>query len=69
MTLRDVLDGRDPDVHSRLDEVLDSEDAVIVLADSRGITTFMHGFAASGCQLEMVASDVDAVLRTLGRQR
>lgn len=69
MTLRDVLDGRDPDVHSRLDEVLDSEDAVIVLADGRGITTYMHGFAASGCQLEMVASDVDAVLRTLGRQR
>jgi hypothetical protein len=69
MTLRDVLDGLDPDVHARLDQVLDSEDAVVVLADARGITTYVHGFAASGCQLEMVASDVDAVVRALGSAR
>jgi hypothetical protein len=69
MTLRALLDGLDPDVHARLDEVLDSEDAVIVLADGRAITTFVHGFAASGCQLEMAASDVDAVVRALGGAR
>lgn len=69
MTLRDLLDGLDADVHARLDQVLDSEDAVIVLADSRGVTTYLHGFGVSGCQLEMLASDVDAAVRTLAAPR
>ena len=66
MTLREALDGAGRAVHNRLDDVLDSEDAIVVLVDGRGVTTYLHGFGASGCQLEMLASDMEAAVRQLG---
>jgi hypothetical protein len=66
MTLRDTLVGNDAHVHDRLDEVLDSADAVVVLANSRGVTTYLHGFAVSGCQLEMPAVNMESAMRHLG---
>ncbi len=65
MSLRKALGGMSQTVHARLDEVLDSEDVVILLADGRGMTTYLHGFGASGCQLEMLAAEVEAAVRQL----
>jgi hypothetical protein len=62
MTARDALGGHAPAIFGRLEEVLDSEDAVIVLMDRRGATSFYHGFGASGCQLELFGHLLDTVL-------
>jgi hypothetical protein len=69
MTARDVLGSGVRRVHARLDEVLDSEDAVIVLMDRRGATTFYHGFAASGCQLELFGHLLDNALMSVAAGR
>jgi hypothetical protein len=63
MTLREMLDATGHTVTKRLDQVLDSEDAIVILVDGAGVTTFYHGFGASGCQLELAAARVDAALR------
>ncbi|HEX7086395.1 MAG TPA: hypothetical protein VF198_08525 [Vicinamibacterales bacterium] len=65
MTLRDALQGSEGVIRARLEEVLDSEDAVVLLANRRGITTFAHGFGVSGCQLEMMGRALEALLREL----
>ena len=65
MTLRDALHGSEDVIRARLEEVLDSEDAVVLLANRRGVTTFAHGFGASGCQLESIGRALEAQLREL----
>lgn len=65
MTLRQSLNRQADAVHARLDRVLDSEDAIVVLMDRRGITSYCHGFGASGCQLELLWHRVEAALRGL----
>ncbi len=65
MTARQAIGGGADRVRRRLDEVLDSEDAVIVLVDRTGATSYYHGFAASGCQLELIGHELDAALRPL----
>lgn len=63
MTLREVLGSAQTDVRRRLEQVLDSEDAIILLIDRHGTTTYAHGFAVSGCQLEMVGNAIESLLR------
>jgi hypothetical protein len=65
MTLRDMLEGLDQTVHARLDDILDSEDGIIVLADRRATTTYLRGFGASGCQLEILARELEGAVRQL----
>lgn len=67
MTLRQALNRGTSDLHARLDRVLDSEDAIVVLMDRDGITSYCHGFGASGCQLELLWHQVDRTLRELLR--
>jgi hypothetical protein len=52
-------------ITKRLEQVLDSENAIVILVDGAGVTTFYHGFGASGCQLELAAARVDVALRDL----
>ena len=65
MTVRQSLGLRADDIHARLDQVLDSEDGMILLMDRNGATTFCHGFGASGCQLELLWHEIDGTLRAL----
>ena len=65
MTFKEAL-GDDTELRQRLDQLLASEDAVVILADRRGITTYAHGFGVSGCQLELLGHDVDAAIRLVG---
>ncbi len=64
MTLRQSLGDLDP-LRRRLDEILDSEDALVVLADGRQVTSYARGFSVSGCQLEMIDREVAGVVRRL----
>jgi hypothetical protein len=63
MTIRETLGDAAAAVQRRLDQVLDSEDAIIVLVDRRGATSFYKGFGASGCQLELLGCQLEAALR------
>lgn len=63
MTARESMGGNAAHLHERLDQVLDSEDAVIVLIDRHASTSYYHGFGISGCQLEMFGDELDASLR------
>lgn len=65
MTLRETLGPAAHVVRERLEQVLDSEDGIVILVDRSGATTFYHGFGASGCQLELAAARVDAELREI----
>lgn len=65
MTAREALGSGSADLHDRLDRVLDGEDAIIVLMDRNGATSFCHGFGASGCQLELLGHFLEATLQTI----
>lgn len=65
MTLRQSLNRGTGELRARLDRVLDSEDALVVLMDRHGITSYCHGFGVSGCQLELLWHQVDTTLRSL----
>ena len=67
MTAREAA-GDATRLHRRLDEVLDGEDAIIVLIDRHTATSFFHGFAASGCQLELIGHQLDAALHRLSQK-
>lgn len=62
MTLREMLGPSAGALKERLDEVLDREDAIVILVDRTGTTAYYHGFGASGCQLELASGRVDAAL-------
>jgi hypothetical protein len=71
VTARESMGGNAAHLHDRLDQVLDGEDAVIVLIDRHGSTSYYHGFGISGCQLEMFGDELDRALRrrlSLARQ-
>jgi hypothetical protein len=65
MTLRDVLGPGVSALRDRLEQVLDGEDAIVILVDRTGTTTHYHGFGASGCQLELASGRVDTALREI----
>ncbi len=64
MTLRQSLGDVGP-LRQRLEQVLDSEDAIVLLSDGRQTATYVRGFAASGCQLELIDRELATVLRRL----
>lgn len=66
MTLRQSLGDVGP-LRDRLEHVLDSEDALVLLADSRQMASYARGFAVSGCQLEMIDREVGALVQRLLR--
>jgi hypothetical protein len=65
MTLRELLGDAVPGLRNRFEQVLDQEDAIVVLVDRTGTTTHYHGFGASGCQLELASGQVDGALREI----
>ena len=58
MTLRNSLGADARRVYERLDQLLDSDDGIIVLVDRHGATSYLQGFALSGCQLEALSLEI-----------
>ena len=65
MTLRQTLGHEAPRVHEQVDELLDSEDTIIVLVDGRRTINYARGFGLSACQLELLANDVERLVRAV----
>jgi hypothetical protein len=64
MTLREALGPSGVEaLHERIDEVLDADDALVVLIDGSRATSHLQGFGLSGAQLEMLSL---AIERTIG---
>lgn len=63
MTFREALAGGDLELRRRLDALLESDDAVVVMADRHGVASYAHGFGISGCQLEFMIREVEAAIR------
>jgi len=69
MSLRKILGGDAARVHEQVDALLDSEDAVIVLADRSRAISYAHGFGISPCQLELLMLEIERTVRNLGGPR
>lgn len=69
MSLRKILGGDATRVHEQLDALLDSEDAVIVLADRSRAISYAHGFGISPCQLELLMLEIERTIRNAGGPR
>lgn len=63
MTLRNARGGDVQDVFKELDDLLDSDDALIVLFDGRRMVSYTNGFAASPSQLELLGVEIERSVR------
>ena len=63
MTLRNARGGDVQDVFKEVDDLLDSDDALIVLFDGRRMVSYTHGFAASPSQLELLSVEIERTVR------
>jgi len=66
VTLRQALGGDARRVHELVDELLDSEDALLMLIDGERAICYAEGFGLSPCQLELVATAIDRAVRSVG---
>lgn len=67
MTLRQRLGADVQRVYEQLDNLLDSEDAILVLADRQRGIHYGRGFGLSGCQHELLAVHIDRAIRAVTR--
>jgi hypothetical protein len=65
MSLRTQLGGETNRVHELVDELLDGEDTLLVLIDGRRAISYAAGFGLSASQLELVAIEVERVVRAI----
>ena len=65
MTLRQRLGPYVQRIHEQVDDLLDSEDAIIVLADAHRAIHYARGFSLSACQHELLAVEIDRTIRAL----
>ena len=63
MTLRNGLGGNVQALFDQVNNLLDSDDALIVLFDGRGLVSYSHGFAASPSQLELLGVEIERSVR------
>ena len=66
MTLRNALGAHARHVYERVDEVLDSEDGIILLVDRRHASSYLQGFTLSGCQIELLSVELERAVRAVG---
>jgi hypothetical protein len=64
MTLRKELDGKVQDLFDHVNNLLDSDDALVVLFDGRRMVSYTHGFAASPSQLELLGVEIERSVRS-----
>lgn len=67
MTLRQRLGPNVQRIHELVDHLLDSEDAIIILADEHRAIHYARGFGLSACQHELLAAEIDRAIRVVTR--
>ena len=65
MTLRQRLGPDVRRIYEQVGDLLDSEDAIIILADARRAIHHAQGFGLSACQHELLAVEIDRTIRAL----
>jgi hypothetical protein len=65
VTLRQRLGPDVQRIYEQVDHLLDSEDAIIILADARRAIHYARGFGMSACQHELLAVEIDRSIRAL----
>jgi hypothetical protein len=61
------LEDKAGSVHEQVDAMLDSADSMIILIDGRRAINYVRGFGLSACQLELLAHDIERLVRTVTR--
>jgi hypothetical protein len=65
MTLRQALGDDARRVHQLVDQLLDRDDCLIVLADGARVISYASGFGLSPCQLELVTIEIERAVRAV----
>ena len=63
MTLRQRLGPDVQRIYDQVDDLLDSEDAIIILADAHRAIHYARGFGLSACHHELLAVQIDRAIR------
>ena len=66
MTLRQALGDNGKRLHQLLETLLDTENAVVLLFDGVRAVSYIEGFGLSPSQHELIALDIERVLRQAG---
>lgn len=69
MTLREALGGDVGRIHELVDRLLDQEDALLVLFDGERSVSYVEGLGLSPCQSELLAVQIERVVRAAGAAR
>ena len=67
MTLRQGLGADVERLYEQIDDLLDSEDAIITLADGHRAIHYAHGFGLSPCHHELLAVNIERAIRGVTR--
>ena len=67
MTLRQGLGADVERFYEQIDDLLDSEDAIIILADGRRAIHYARGFGLSACHHELLAVQIERAIRGVTR--
>jgi hypothetical protein len=68
VTLCQAIGGDVRRLHDPLDELLDQEDAVVLLCDRRRAVNHINRFGLSACHLELLAIEIERTVRTAGEK-
>ena len=63
MTLRQGLGADVQGIYEQNDDLLDSEDAIIILADGHRAIHYARGFGLSGCHHELLGVQIERAIR------
>jgi hypothetical protein len=67
VTLRQGLGADVQRIYEQIDDLLDSEDAIIILADGHRAIHYGRGFGLSACHHELLAVQIDRAIRGVTR--
>jgi hypothetical protein len=65
VTLRQRLGPDVQRIYEQVDDLLDSEDPILILADAHRAIHYARGFGLSACQHELLAVEIDRSIRAL----
>src|SRR5688572_15887195 len=63
VTLRQGLGADVQRIYEQIDDLLDSEDAIIILADGHRAIHYARGFGLSGCHHELLGVQIERAIR------
>jgi hypothetical protein len=69
VTLRQALGGDTERLHELLEELLDTEDVVVLLFDGDRAVNYSNGFGLSPSQHELMALAIERIVRAAGATR